>query len=164
MGTILHRIMNHIKNHINLQSLIRKKGHISKKNHTRKKNHISKRNHIKKKNHIRKKSHIRKKNHTNLKNHIKKKSLTNLKKLINLKSHIRKKLKKTHIIQMIPMNLTHTNHQKAVMMNITTIDRPDHTTVGQYDGCGDGVLDIHLVMVYSLWSWVAGHGSLDLNI
>jgi len=61
------------------------------------------------------------------------------------------------------MNLTHTNHQKAVMMNITTIDRPDQT-VGQYDGCGDGVLDIYLVMVYSLWSWVAGHGSLDLNI
>ena len=61
------------------------------------------------------------------------------------------------------MNQTHTNHQKAVMMNITTIDRPDQT-VGQYDGCGDGVLDIYLVMVYSLWSWVAGHGSLDLNI
>ena len=53
------------------------------------------------------------------------------------------------------MNLTHTNHQKAVMMNITTIDRPDQT-VGQYDGCGDGVLDIYLVMVYSLWSWVQG--------
>merc|ERR1711875_129869 len=112
----------------------------SKKNHTRKKNHISKRNHIKKKSH------------------------TNLKKLINLKSHIRKKLKKTHIKQMIPMNQTHTNHQMMMMMmNITTIDKPDQT-VGQYDGCGDGVLDIYLVMVYSLWSWVAGHGSLDLNI
>merc|ERR1712183_504911 len=138
LSTIPHRIMSRINNHTNLKSLIKKKKHISKKNHIKKKNHISKKNHIKKKNHIRKKRHI------NLKNRIRK-----------------KKLKKTHTTQMIPMNLTHTNHQKEVIWNIITIDRPDHT-VRQYDGCGDGVLDIYMVMVYSLWSWDAGHGSLDL--
>merc|ERR1739844_312256 len=144
------------KNHINKKNLIKKKNHISKKNHIRKKNHISKKNHIKKKN------PIRKKRHTNPKNRIKKKNHIRLKKHINLKNHIRKKkLKKTHTTQMIPMNLTHTNHQKEVIWNIITIDRPDHT-VRQYDGCGDGVLDIYMVMVYSLWSWDAGHGSLDL--
>merc|ERR1719431_2202868 len=141
---------------------ISKKNHISKKNRTRKKNHINKKNLIKKKNHISKKNHIRKKRHTNPKNRIKKKNHIRLKKHINLKNHIRKKkLKKTHTTQMIPMNLTHTNHQKEVIWNITTIDRPGHT-VRQYDGCGDGVLDIYMVMVYSLWSWDAGHGSLDL--
>merc|ERR1712212_1256463 len=150
------------KNHIRKKNHISKKNHIRKKNHINKKNLIKKKNHISKKNHIKKKNHIRKKKHTNLKNHIKKKNLIRLKKHINLKNHIRKKkLKKTHTTQMIPMNLTHTNHQKEVIWNIITIDRPDHT-VGQYDGCGDGVLDIYMVMVYSLWSWGAGHGSLDL--
>merc|ERR1719153_1764694 len=94
LSTIPHHIMSHIKNHINLKSLIKKKNRISKKNHTRKKNHINKKNHTRKKNHINKKSHIRKKNHIRMKKHI------------NLKSRIRKKkLRKTHIIQMIPMNL-----------------------------------------------------------
>merc|ERR1719153_1982740 len=94
LSTIPHHIMSHIKNHINLKSLIKRK------NHTRKKNHINKKNLIRKKNHISKKNHIKKKNHINKKNLIRKK------KHINLKSRIRKKkLRKTHIIQTIPMNL-----------------------------------------------------------
>merc|ERR1719153_1086435 len=125
LSTIPHHIMSHIKNDINLKSLIKKKNRISKKNHTRKKNHISKKN------------------------------LIRLKKHINLKSRIRKKkLRKTHIIQMIPMNLTRTNHQKEVRWNIITIDRPDHT-VGQYDGCA-------MVMVFLIFTWLwfthFGHG------
>merc|ERR1719402_155622 len=74
LSTIPHRIMSHIKNHINLKSLIKKKNHISKKNHTRKKNHINKKNLIKKKNHINKKNLIRKKNHISKKNHTRKKN------------------------------------------------------------------------------------------
>merc|ERR550534_3513678 len=153
--------MSHIKNHINLKSLIKKKNHISKKNHTRKKNHINKKNlirkknHISKKNHIRKKNHISKKNHTRKKNHINKKSHIRKKNHISKKSRIRKKKpRKTHIIQMIPMNLTRTNHQKEVRWNIITIDRPDHT-VGQYDGCA-------MVMVFLIFTWLwfthFGHG------
>merc|ERR1719153_1797055 len=42
LSTIPHHIMSHIKNHINLKSLIKKKNHISKKNLIKKKNHISK--------------------------------------------------------------------------------------------------------------------------
>merc|ERR1712215_427352 len=129
------------KNRISKKNLIKKKNHINKKNLIRKKNHISKKNHTRKKNHINKKSHIRKKNH------ISKKNLIRLKKHINLKSRIRKKkLRKTHIIQMIPMNLTRTNHQKEVRWNIIIIDRPDHT-VGQYDGCA-------MVMVFLIFTWL----------
>merc|ERR1719153_2205755 len=139
LSTIPHHIMSHIKNHINLKSLIKKKIHISKKNHTRKKNHINKKNHIRKKNHINKKNLIRKKNHISKKNHINKKNLTK---------------KKNHINQMIPMNLTRTNHQKEVRWNIITIDRPNHT-VGQYDGCA-------MVMVFLIFTWLwfthFGHG------
>merc|ERR1719244_1455162 len=123
--------MSHIKNHINLKSLTKKKNHINKRTLQKKKNHINKKNHIRKKNHISKK------------------------KLIRLKSRIRKKkLRKTHIIQMIPMNLTRTNHQKEVRWNIIIIDRPDHT-VGQYDGCA-------MVMVFLIFTWLwfthFGHG------
>merc|ERR550519_999557 len=84
LSTIPHRIMSHIKNHINLKSLIKKKNPISKKSHIRKKSLISKKNLIKKKNHISKKN-IRKKNHINMKSHIKKKNH------IKQKNHIRKK-------------------------------------------------------------------------
>merc|ERR1719153_1543974 len=80
LSTIPHHIMSHIKNHINLKSLIKKKNHIRKKNHinkkslTKKKNHINKKNHIRKKNHINKKNLIRKKTHISKKNHINKKN------------------------------------------------------------------------------------------